>query len=127
MTQSTTTAFPQLAGHFFLSLTTYRKNGDPVATPVWFAQAGDTVYVMTMGVSGKAKRIRNTGKVRVAPCDRIGTLLGEAAEASARIVDAEERTVADAALSAKYGEQKKQFDSQLTNPADRVYIAITAA
>ncbi len=127
MTQTTAHAFPQLAGHNFISLTTYRKNGDAMVTPVWFAQVDDKLYVMTMGQSGKAKRIGHTAKVRVAPCDRVGTLLGDAVDASAHLINGDERQIADAALSAKYGEQKKQFDAQLTNPSDRVFIVITAA
>lgn len=42
---------------------------------------------------------------------------GDAVDASAHLINGDERQIADAALSAKYGEQKKQFDAQLTNPA----------
>ncbi len=60
-------AFTTLRGHQYLNLTTYRKSGEPVRTPVWFAQEGDTLYLFTNGETGKVKRIRNSGRVLVAP------------------------------------------------------------
>lgn len=113
-------------GHQFLSLTTFRSSGDAVTTPVWFAQAGEKLYIMTMRSSGKAKRISHTPRVRIAPCDRIGMLLGESIEAEAHLIDTNEQGAADAALSAKYGEQKTMFDARMTDPNDRVYLVVTA-
>ncbi len=132
MTQTATearpgNAFSMLDGHHFLSLTTYRKTGEAIVTPVWFAQVDNRVYVMTMLASGKAKRIINTPRVTIAPCDRTGNLLGPSMEAVAHRVSEDGRSAADAALAAKYGEQKKGFDAQLTDPTHRVYFVITAA
>ncbi len=118
--------FSMLDGHQFISLTTYRKNGESVATPVWFVDIGNKLYVMTMGASGKAKRIGHTPHVTIAACDRAGALLGESREAVARVVGELERAAADASVAQKYGEQKKMFDARLTDPNDRVFIAITA-
>ena len=115
-----------LDGHQFLSLTTYRQNGEAVTTPVWFAQVDNQLYLMTMLASGKAKRIMNNPRVTIAPCDRMGTLLGPSMEAVAHVVSEDRRSVADAALAAKYGELKKGFDAQLTDPNHRAYIIITA-
>jgi len=50
-------------GQKYISLTTFRKNGTPVATPVWFGEDGDKLYVMTRSDLGKAKRIRNNPQV----------------------------------------------------------------
>lgn len=50
-----------------ISLETYRKNGKPVRTPVWFLKEEGTLIVHTGGNSGKVKRIRRNPKVRVAP------------------------------------------------------------
>ena len=119
-------AFSRFDGHHFLSLTTYRKSGEAVVTPVWFVHVGDKLVLMTMLSSGKAKRISHTSRVVIAPCDRTGVLLGEPMEALAHIVPEEGRAAADAALETKYGEQKKGFDSRLTDPNDRAYIVITA-
>lgn len=63
--------------HQYLNLETFRKNGQGVRTPVWFAQAGDSLYVWTQADSGKAKRARNNPRVNIAPCKADGTLLGE--------------------------------------------------
>jgi PPOX class probable F420-dependent enzyme len=64
-------------GQQYLNLETYRKNGDPVHTPVWFVQTGDLFYFRTLSDSGKIKRLRRKPQVRIAPCKVDGTLLGE--------------------------------------------------
>ncbi|MCS7071532.1 MAG: PPOX class F420-dependent oxidoreductase [Anaerolinea sp.] len=102
-------AFVHLQGHQYMSLTTFRKNGQPVPTPVWFAQEGDKLYVMTQPDSGKVKRIRHNAQVEVAPCDVRGKVLGETHEAMARILPPDQADRADKALSRKYGIQKQIF------------------
>jgi PPOX class probable F420-dependent enzyme len=102
-------AFTNLRGHQFMSLTTFRKNGEPVPTPVWFAQVEDRLYVMTEPTSGKMKRIRNNAQVEVAPCKASGDVLGPSAEAMARILSDAEGVAADRALSRKYGVLKFLF------------------
>jgi PPOX class probable F420-dependent enzyme len=102
-------SFPALAGHEYMRLTTFRKSGEPVPTPVWFAQVEGRLYVMTDPDSGKVKRIRNNAQVEVTPCDSRGNPLGDQAEGMARILDAEEGKAADAALSRKYGWKKRVF------------------
>jgi PPOX class probable F420-dependent enzyme len=61
----------------YLALETFRKSGQGVKTPVWFVQDGETLLVWTDAGSGKAKRIRNEGSVRVAPSTGSGQPLGE--------------------------------------------------
>jgi uncharacterized protein len=61
----------------YLNLETTRKNGDTVKTPVWFVNDGSTLLVWTEADSGKAKRIRRDGKVRVVPSTASGAPLGE--------------------------------------------------
>ena len=56
-----------LDGENVISLETYRKNGDPVRTPVWFLQDDGVIYVHTGGRTGKVKRIRQNTKVKIAP------------------------------------------------------------
>lgn len=119
-------ALAQLDGHDYMSLTTYRKSGAAVATPVWFARVDDNLYVMTLRASGKVKRISHTPRVRIAPCDRAGVLLGETRDAVALILNGADRAAADTALAQKYGEQKKMFDARLTDPNDRVYLLVKA-
>ena len=86
-------------------------------TPVWFAEAGDTVYVFTAGGSGKVKRLRHSPRVRVAPCDARGALRGDWRDGVARLVtDGAAIARAQAALRAKYGRQLRLLDlvSRLT-------------
>src|SRR3712207_9165315 len=60
-------SFGVLEGHEFARLTTYRKGGKPVPTPVWFALAEGRVYVFTDVESGKVKRIRKDPRAALAP------------------------------------------------------------
>lgn len=103
-------AFPNLVGQQYMSLTTYRKNGEGVATPVWFVEQEGRLYVYTGATAGKVKRIGHTSKVMVAPCTQTGEVLGEAAAGTARLLESEaERKMADDALTRKYGLMKRLF------------------
>ena len=68
----------------YMNIETFRKNGQGVKTPVWFAQDGDALLLWTMDSSGKAKRIRRDGKVRVVPSTASGEPVGEWIETQAR-------------------------------------------
>jgi hypothetical protein len=96
-------AFANLEGHTYMNLTTFRKSGAAVPTPVWFAQADNRLYVVTDMRTGKVKRLRNSPRVEVAPCTARGELLGPAAAGSGRILGEEESTVARVLLDRKYG------------------------
>jgi uncharacterized protein len=115
-------AMSDLATARYLSLATFRKNGNAVATPVWFAADGGKLYAFTAGDSGKVKRLRNGSRARVAPCTVRGKLLGDWQDARARIV-ADAATVARAyrALRDKYGLQMWLTDlsSRLTGRYSR--------
>ncbi len=88
----------------YFSLATFRRNGNAVTTPVWFATLGDTFYVFSAPDAGKVKRIRLTSRARIAACDMRGRLLGEWMDAKARLVfDAAEIEEAHAGLVRKYG------------------------
>jgi PPOX class probable F420-dependent enzyme len=87
----------------YVSLTTFRRTGVPVPTPVWAAPDGDELVVWTRADSGKVKRLRHTSRVTVAPCDFRGRLLGPAVEAVAEFVPRAARPQAMAALRDAYG------------------------
>jgi len=97
--------------HRYLSLATYRRNGAEVATPVWLAAAANRLYVFTAGESGKVKRLRQSSRARVAPCDARGRIRGPWREATARLIE-DERSIrlAKGALHAKYGWQLVLLD-----------------
>ncbi|WP_406090465.1 PPOX class F420-dependent oxidoreductase [Streptomyces sp. NBC_01013] len=73
----------------YVSLTTYRKNGTPVATPVWAAADGNELFVWTKSDSWKVKRLRNDSRVRVTVCDVRGRIAEGApsAEGTGRLLD----------------------------------------
>jgi len=65
-------AFSGIGDERFVSLTTFRKSGVPVSTAVWIALDGDDLVVTTPATSGKVKRLRNSPRVELRPCDRMG-------------------------------------------------------
>jgi PPOX class probable F420-dependent enzyme len=95
----------------YLNLATYRKSGVAVETPVWFAEHAGAYYVFSAGNAGKVKRLRNSSRARVAPCDMRGKVLGDWIDADAYLVD--DAVEADAAyreLRRKYGVQMRVLD-----------------
>jgi uncharacterized protein len=100
-------SFASLQGRKYINLETFRKNGQGVRTPVWFAgepEQGrpEKLYAYSTDNSGKAKRIRNNPRVRVAPCDVRGNLLGDGIEARAEIVTGAEAEHGMKLLNKKY-------------------------
>src|SRR6056297_1070853 len=95
----------RLARGKYMSLTTYKKDGTPVATPVWVARDGDELVVITDAGSGKAKRIRNDGHVDVAPCDVRGRITGGSVSGHARLMDSTGTTYIEGQIKRKYGAQ----------------------
>ena len=94
-----TTAAPVFRGRY-LSITSYKRDGQDVATPVWFVVRDGRLLVETDAASGKVKRIRRNPHVRVAVCTASGRLRGEQRPAVAEIlpssgIGAVERLIAD--------------------------------
>lgn len=86
----------------YISLTTFRKSGVGVPTPVWFGEDDGKLYVMTRGTMGKTKRIRNNPQVKVAPCTIRGKVTGPEFAATARILPTEEHKHARETIKRKY-------------------------
>ncbi len=100
----------RLAASTYLALTTYKKDGTAVVTPVWASTDGTRLYVWTQADAGKVKRVRNRGHVQVAPCDARGALQGAPVDASARVADSPQDLAKVTALhKAKYGVQFSLF------------------
>lgn len=93
-------------------------------TTVWFAHAGDKLYIQTGVNSGKVKRIRGNASVTLAPSTRIGEVLGDAVAARASILPAGETAVAEEALQEKYGERRRRALAQLGDFA-RDYVEVS--
>jgi hypothetical protein len=99
--------FTSLLTRKYINLETFRKNGQGVRTPVWFAgepEQGvpEKLYAYSTADSGKAKRVRNNPRVRVAPCDVRGKLLGEWIEARVEVVTGDEAEHGMKLLNKKY-------------------------
>ncbi len=92
----------ELEGQKYISLTTFRKNGVPVRTPVWFAEADGKLYIFTNPNAGKVKRLRNNPNVRIAPCTMRGKVTGPELAAKARILSREDWPRARNIMERKY-------------------------
>ncbi len=114
--------FDALAGHHYARLGTFRKSGEAVPTPVWFARVGERFHVVTGRNTGKAKRIRNNPEVVLAPCDFRGRPKGRDVRAVARLTDEHKGGAADRALRSKYGWQYRVFEfvERLRGAADEL-------
>jgi PPOX class probable F420-dependent enzyme len=91
-----------LSGQKYVSLTTFRKSGKAVPTPVWFGEDSDRLFVMTRSDMGKTKRIRKNSQVKVAPCTIRGKIIGPEFPASARILPQSEHAHARQTINRKY-------------------------
>lgn len=100
----------QFAGQDYLNLESYRKTGQPVQTPMWFAEDGGRLYVYTLANAAKVKRVRHNPRVRIAPCTVRGRPKGEWVGATARVVGPEEAARGQALLTRKYGWKKRIGD-----------------
>ncbi|MEO9220692.1 MAG: PPOX class F420-dependent oxidoreductase [Mycobacteriaceae bacterium] len=92
-----------LAAAEYVALTTFRKNGTAVPTPVWIARRDAELVVWTERDAGKVKRVRRDPRVQVAVCDLRGRVKGESASGTARVLDAEATEQARTAIARAYG------------------------
>jgi uncharacterized protein len=111
-------SFVPFADRKYLSLETFKKNGEGVRTPVWFAadpkkrlDSGEAkLYVYTVANMAKVKRIRNNGRVRIAPCNMRGGVQGEWVDARAVIATGDEAARGMQLLNKKYVPWKQLLD-----------------
>jgi PPOX class probable F420-dependent enzyme len=120
----------------YVSLTTFRRTGVAVATPVWIAPAGNALVVVTDAATGKAKRLRNNRAVVLRECDVRGRVRpgAVAVEAVAELVtDPAEQRPLLSALEQKYGWQLRAYEAVeravrrlgRSGPASTVLLRIT--
>ena len=93
---------PEIHGQKYICLTSFRKSGAAVSTPVWFGEDNGKLYVMTRNDSGKYKRIRNNSKTQIAPCTVRGKIKGSQFNATARILPPEDWAHAKQTIHRKY-------------------------
>ena len=87
----------------YVLLTTFRRDGTPVPTPVWVVRDVDELLVWTNPQAGKVKRIRANGRAELAPCSRSGQPLGTSVPATGRVLGSDETGRILPALVDKYG------------------------
>jgi uncharacterized protein len=98
------TIVDQIGRSRYISLTTFRKDGTGVSTPVWYVVDGGRLLVISEAAAGKVKRIRNNGRVVVAVCDIRGRIAPGAptAEGTARLLDHAETQAGRMLLARRY-------------------------
>ena len=107
-------------------LVTYRRNGTPVPTPVWAAEANGRLYVRSERTAGKVKRLRRDPRVLVAPCTVRGKPLGPPFEATARMLPSSEESHAERVLASRYGLGRALFEWVMDRlRVDTSYLEIT--
>ena len=103
-----------------LSVTTWKRDDTPVATPIWFNVIDGKVVFTTPRTSGKVKRVRNNPKVTFARCTQRGKVVGPVFEGTARVLP-------DDALAAVLAVKKRRYPATrviLRFPANRDQVAI---
>jgi PPOX class probable F420-dependent enzyme len=96
-------ALDRLGAGKYLLITSYRKNGTGVSTPVWVVRDGDALGAWSAADSWKVKRIRARGDILVGPCDVRGNPTGEQIPATAEICDARTTACYRTLIARKYG------------------------
>jgi uncharacterized protein len=118
----------EFTGQKYLNLTSFRKSGTGIPTPLWFAEENGKLYIMTRSDSGKYKRIRNNPEVRIAPCTMRGRITGPELPARVRILQSEDWPHARKLLAHKYWLMRVPFlwskknvfmELDLQNPSPR--------
>lgn len=100
--QTTVTSAALAFGGRYVSLTTFKRDGSPVATPVWFVQEGARLLIVTDGASGKVKRLRHNPAVRVALCTASGRLRSRLVAGTAEVLPESGVKAAERLIARKY-------------------------
>jgi PPOX class probable F420-dependent enzyme len=120
--------FSGFRGREYAALVTFRRDGTPVPTPVWFALLDDgRLVTRTDERTAKVGRLRRDPHARVFPCDMRGKPLGPAVEGTARILaDPGDRERAEAAMDHHYGRPRRVYEKLMSDEAGMVYVEVTA-
>jgi PPOX class probable F420-dependent enzyme len=119
----------------YLSLTSFRRDGGGVSTPVWFVEENGRLFVTTDGNSYKVKRIARNPSVTIAECSASGRLRGEPVTARAEILRNGKAEHVDELMARKYRLDKililpiyravQRIRGRSTTATDPVVLAIT--
>ena len=87
----------------YINLETYKKDGTPIRTPVWFVIDKNLIYVITRESTGKVKRLRNNQNVRIVPCSFKGEPKNEWMKGAAEKITGDEADKVIKLRKKKYG------------------------
>jgi PPOX class probable F420-dependent enzyme len=116
-----------------MALTTFRTDGSPVVTPVWFVTDGAEIRLWTGARTAKVRRLQHNPRCSLAPCTMSGRVTGAAVEGRARVLPVEDGIRIQQLLRAKYPLQKRALDGyawlrrrgRSSEPGRDAYLAIT--
>ena len=87
----------------YINLETYKNNGTPVRTPVWFVIDNDLIYVITRDSTGKVKRLKNNQDVQIVSCSFKGEPKNEWIRGKVEKITDKEADIAIKLRKKKYG------------------------
>ena len=93
----------QFLNQKYINLETYKKDGTPIRTPVWFVIDKNLIYVITRDSTGKVKRLRNNQNVRIVPCSFKGEPKNEWVKGAAEKITGDEADKVIKLRKKKYG------------------------
>jgi len=109
----------------YVSLITYKKNGDPLATPVWFVEQNEKIYFVTLQGRYKVKRIKNNESVKIASSSMRGKPKGEYFDGIAYILSDDESKPIIELFKKKYRMFKMMFKIDREGEKKPIFIEIT--
>ena len=95
--------FEQFYNQKYINLETYKKDGTPIRTPVWFIIDNELIYVITRESTGKVKRLKNSQDVRIVSCSFKGEPKNEWIKGKAEKITGEEEDKIIKLRKKKYG------------------------
>lgn len=106
-----------------ISMTTFKKDGTAVASPIWFNVIGDKIFVTTPRATWKVKRVGNNPRVEFATCTQRGKVTGPTFTGTARVIPDSELAPVLRAKRRRY--LSARFIQLMPSTRDQVAIEIT--
>ena len=117
--------FDDLDGHKYCLVTTFKRDGEAVSTPVWFGVAEGKLYFRTYTHAYKLKRLQRNPRVLVGPCNRRGAPKGSMVEAAARHLPDSEEDRAERAIQSNYGLFRRLYEGTFSQKVADAYVEVT--
>ena len=108
----------------YINLETYKKDGTPIRTPVWFVIDKNLIYVITRDSTGKVKRLKNNQDVRIVPCSFKGEAKNEWVKGKTQMITGEEADKAIKLRKKKYGMSARLIGLFTSQKGDLIVYSI---